>query len=100
VCPWNRYAQRAVLPDFDVRDDLARPTLLALWAWDEATFLRRTEGSAIRRIGHQRWQRNLAVALGNALRACDDAATRAALQAGRAAATPLVQEHIDWALAA
>ena len=99
VCPWNRYAQRTALPDFDEREGLGSSTLLALWAWDEATFLRRTEGSAIRRIGHQRWQRNLAVALGNALRARDDAAVRGALQAARGAATPLVQEHIDWALA-
>ena len=99
VCPWNRYAQRTPLPDFDEREGLGSSTLLALWAWDEATFLRRTEGSAIRRIGHQRWQRNLAVALGNALRMHDDAATRAVLQAARGAATPLVQEHIDWALA-
>ncbi|WP_425260690.1 tRNA epoxyqueuosine(34) reductase QueG [Rubrivivax sp. RP6-9] len=99
VCPWNRHAQRTALPDFDEREGLGGSTLLALWAWDEATFLRRTEGSAIRRIGHQRWQRNLAVALGNALRAHDDAAVRAALHGARAAATPLVQEHIDWALA-
>jgi len=70
-----------------------------LWAWSEAEFLRRTEGSAIRRIGHLRWQRNLAVALGNALRATGDAAIVSALQAHRAAAPPLVQEHIDWALA-
>jgi epoxyqueuosine reductase len=75
------------------------PSLLQLWAWSEAEFLRRTEGSAIRRIGHLRWQRNLAVALGNALRATDDVAIVAALQAHRAAALPLVQEHIDWALA-
>ncbi len=99
VCPWNRHAQRAALPDFDERDGLGSATLLALWAWDEATFLRRTEGSAIRRIGHQRWQRNLAVAMGNALRARDDAALRGALLAARGAAAPLVQEHIDWALA-
>jgi len=67
VCPWNKFAQRATLPDFDVRVGLDRATLLQLWAWDEATFLRRTEGSAIRRIGFARWQRNLAVAMGNAL---------------------------------
>ncbi|MCR5864243.1 tRNA epoxyqueuosine(34) reductase QueG [Aquincola sp. J276] len=99
VCPWNKYAQRAVLPDFDVRPELAAPTLLQLWCWDEATFLRRTEGSAIRRIGHERWQRNLAVALGNAWRATGDEAIAAALRSARDAATPLVREHIDWALA-
>lgn len=99
ACPWNKFAQRAVVPDFDVRDDLADPTLLELWQWSEADFLRRTEGSAIRRIGHERWQRNIAVALGNAWRASGDEAFARALAAGRDAATPLVREHIDWALA-
>ena len=99
ACPWNKYAQRATLADFDARDALTEPTLLQLWAWSEAEFLQRTEGSAIRRIGHERWQRNLAVALGNALRAHDDAEIRAALLARRDGAPALVQEHIDWALA-
>lgn len=99
VCPWNKFAQRASLSDFDVRPAFAAPTLAALWAWDEPEFLRRTEGSAIRRIGHERWRRNLAVAIGNALRVQDDAALRAALAQAREAATPLVREHIDWALA-
>ncbi|NUZ05994.1 tRNA epoxyqueuosine(34) reductase QueG [Piscinibacter koreensis] len=104
VCPWNKFASRSVLPDFDPRDDVADATLLELWAWSEDEFLRRTEGSAIRRIGHQRWQRNLAVALGNALRALPagepavDAIT-AALLARRETAGELVREHIDWALA-
>lgn len=115
VCPWNKFAGRAVLPDFDVRPDWRDPTLLQLWAWDEATFLRRTEGSAIRRIGFMRWQRNLAVALGNALAAAREGdptvlATQAhaiqqALQAWLAApplqgdAAELVAEHVRWALA-
>jgi epoxyqueuosine reductase len=101
ACPWNKYARRSALPDFDVRDDFAAPTLLALWAWDEARFLRTTEGSAIRRIGFERWQRNVAVALGNALRAGTDAAdaVRAALAARRDGVSPLVREHVDWALA-
>jgi epoxyqueuosine reductase len=99
VCPWNKYAQRATLPDFDVREPFAAATLAQLWAWDEAEFLRRTEGNAIRRIGHERWRRNLAVAIGNALRAADDPALRAALAAERDAASPLLREHIDWALA-
>jgi len=99
VCPWNKFAQRATVPDFDVRPEFAAPTLAALWAWDEAEFLRRTEGSAIRRIGHERWRRNLAVGIGNALRLQDDAALRSALADARDAATPLVREHIDWALA-
>ncbi len=99
VCPWNKYARRTSLPAFDVRDAFRDPSLLQLWAWDEAQFLQRSEGSAIRRIGYQRWQRNLAVALGNALRQTGDAALRAALLERRAGASALVQEHIDWALA-
>ena len=99
VCPWNKYAARATLPDFDVRAPLEQPTLLALWAWDNAAFLRHTEGSAIRRIGWQRWRRNLAVGLGNALRAGTNTAIVAALQGARDAADALVLEHIVWALA-
>ena len=99
VCPWNKYARRAVLPDFDTRPALAEATLLALWAWDEATFLRHTEGSAVRRIGHWRWRRNLAVALGNAWRATGDERLRAALAAALPAADALEAEHIAWALA-
>jgi epoxyqueuosine reductase len=103
VCPWNRHARRASLPDFDEREPFAAPTLLALWQWDEAAFLRHTEGSAIRRIGHRRWRRNLAVAIGNALavlpRGAESDALRAALAAVREAADELVREHIDWALA-
>jgi len=98
VCPWNKYAQRATLPDFDARAPLDSATLLQLWAWDEAEFLRRTEGSAIRRIGHARWQRNLAVALGNALRAQPDAEIERALRARLPAASALLAEHIGWAL--
>jgi len=102
VCPWNKYAKRSALPDFDERTALANATLLQLWAWSEADFLHHTEGSAIRRIGHERWQRNLAVAMGNALRTSPDAeltaALRAALVAARDGASDLVREHIDWAL--
>jgi epoxyqueuosine reductase len=98
ICPWNKYAQKSALPDFDVREPLGTASLLELWAWDEAEFLRRTEGSAIRRIGFARWQRNLAVGLGNALTARHDASIVAALEARRAAADDLVREHIDWAL--
>jgi epoxyqueuosine reductase len=99
VCPWNKYAQRSSLPDFDERGPLAEPTLLELWAWNEAQFLRHTEGSAIRRIGWSRWRRNLAVALGNAWRTTADMLIAQALQAARDEAEPMVQEHIDWALA-
>jgi len=98
VCPWNKYAQRASVPDFDTRVALDDPDLLALWAWTEDEFLRLTEGSAIRRIGHERWQRNLAVAIGNALRDTGAPALRAALQARREQVSTLVREHIDWAL--
>ena len=99
VCPWNKYAQRSSLPDFDARAAVSDATLLQLWQWDEATFLRLTEGSAIRRIGFERWQRNVAVGLGNALRVRDDADMRAALQERFDAASELVREHIAWALA-
>jgi epoxyqueuosine reductase len=113
VCPWNRHAQRSALPDFDEREGLGASTLLTLWAWTEPEFLRRTEGSAIRRIGHARWRRNLAVAMGNALRRWQAAAqagesgqdtaqasaVAAALQSARDGADALLREHIDWALA-
>jgi len=107
VCPWNKYARRCALPDFDVRAPLAEPRLLALWAWSEADFLRHTEGSAIRRIGYLRWRRNLAVALGNARRAArarGDADGARAVAAALAAVhddpqtPPLVREHVAWAL--
>jgi epoxyqueuosine reductase len=98
VCPWNKYAARATLPDFDERAGLAGASLRQLWGWTEADFLRRTEGSAIRRIGWARWRRNLAVAIGNALRAGADDLLAGALQAGRQGADANVQEHIDWAL--
>ncbi|MFN9764645.1 MAG: tRNA epoxyqueuosine(34) reductase QueG [Pseudomonadota bacterium] len=106
ACPWNKYARRAPLADFDPREGLDGASLLELWAWDEALWLQRTEGSAIRRIGHARWRRNLAVALGNALAAAARRGAAAAaaalvdaLAAARPAADPLVGEHIDWALA-
>lgn len=100
ACPWNKFAQPAVLADFDVRPGMAGTPIATLLAWDEAEFLRRTEGSAIRRIGFARWRRNLAVAAGNALRAGDDAALRAALQRAGEGADALVAEHIAWALSA
>ncbi len=101
VCPWNKYAQASPLADFLPRQGLQAAGLLALWEWDEAEFLRRTEGSAIRRIGFERWRRNLAIALGNARRqlaGAPCAAITAALHQARPSASPLVQEHIDWAL--
>lgn len=95
-CPWNRYATVTVEPDFRVRHALDASDLLALWAWDEATFLARTEGSAIRRVSFEQWQRNLAVALGNMP---PSAAVASALDARRANASALVRDHIEWALA-
>lgn len=104
VCPWNKYAKLTGENDFAIRHHLDDVTLLALFAWREAEFNTRMEGSAIRRIGYESWQRNLAVALGNALAKSTNACTnapliRAALSAARANASALVVEHIDWALA-
>jgi epoxyqueuosine reductase len=100
ACPWNKFAQPAVLPDFAPRAALVGQSLVSLFAWSEEEFLRHTEGSPIRRIGHERWLRNIAVALGNALRRADDASIRAALQARLAHPSELVREHVRWALAA
>ena len=99
VCPWNKFAQRSALPDFDERAGLTGRQLVTLFAWSEAEFLKFTEGSPIRRIGHERWLRNISVAMGNALRArCDDG-IKQALQARRVQANAMLAEHIDWALA-
>jgi epoxyqueuosine reductase len=98
ACPWNKFAQAAVLADFDARPGLAGASLQSLLDWTEPEFLRRTEGSAIRRIGFQRWQRNLAVAAGNALHAGHAPELRPVLEALLPAATPLVAEHLRWAL--
>jgi epoxyqueuosine reductase len=95
VCPWNKFAKRHDEPDFRARNDLDTATLPQLFAWDEAEFLRRTEGSAIRRSGHERWLRNIAVALGNAPATPD---VLAALASRREDPSPLVREHVAWAL--
>ena len=95
VCPWNRFAKRSALEEFAPRHGLDAAAIADLLTWDEAAFLARTEGMAIRRIDYQRWLRNLAVAAGNAPR---DAAIVAGLKARREAASPLAREHIDWAL--
>ncbi|HSW16090.1 MAG TPA: tRNA epoxyqueuosine(34) reductase QueG [Ramlibacter sp.] len=99
VCPWNKFAQRSELPDFDAREGMAGQTLAALLAWTQDEFLRLTEGSPIRRIGHERWLRNVAVAAGNALRQGEDATLRAALAARADDPSALVREHVAWALA-
>ncbi len=95
VCPWNKFAKITKEPGFNPREELTAPALLELFNWDEVTFLHKTAGSAIRRIGHEQWLRNIAVALGNAPKAPEIAA---ALHRKWAAATPLVREHIEWAL--
>jgi epoxyqueuosine reductase len=98
ICPWNKFAKKSTLPDFDAREGLTGRTLGALFAWSEEEFLRHTEGSPIRRIGHERWLRNIAVALGNAVRAGEaDAAQALASRAEHPSA--LVREHVEWALA-
>jgi len=99
ACPWNKFAHPSVLPDFDARAGLADTQLVHFLAWDEATFLRVTEGSPIRRIGHARWLRNVAVALGNAWRETGRPELRAALQSRADHPDPLVREHVAWALA-
>ena len=99
VCPWNKFAQVSRLPDFDERKGLSGQQLVHLFAWDEPTFLRMTEGGPIRRIGHERWLRNVAVALGNALRQADSAELRSALQSRAQDPSELVREHVAWALA-
>jgi epoxyqueuosine reductase len=103
VCPWNKYAAAASLPDFASRNRLDAASLVELFAWDRADFETRFEGSAIRRIGHERWLRNVAVAAGNALRQLAPGAEREALaralQARSAHPSDLVQSHVAWALA-
>ena len=95
VCPWNKFAKRSDEPDFRARNKLDEASLAELFAWTEAEFLQRTEGSAIRRSGYRRWLRNIAVALGNAPRS---AAVLAALEARRDIEDEMVREHIAWAL--
>jgi epoxyqueuosine reductase len=99
ICPWNKFAQRSPLPDFDERAGLSGASLVELFAWSETEFLQRTEGSAIRRIGHERWLRNIAVAMGNALRAGADADITQALAVRSGHPSALVREHVAWALA-
>jgi epoxyqueuosine reductase len=100
ACPWNKFAQRSALPDFDERRGLSGQQLATLFRWTEDEFLRYTEGGPIRRIGHARWLRNVAVAMGNALQAggAGDGDLRAALQSRAEDPSPLVREHVAWAL--
>ena len=96
VCPWNRFAQTAELADFSVRNGLDSAGLIDLFGWSENDFNDRLAGSAIRRIGHSRWLRNIAVALGNAPRT---PAIQAALRHRLDHPSALVREHVGWALA-
>ena len=96
ACPWNKYAQVSRERDFAVRNGLDDADLVALFAWTADEFATRMEGSAIRRIGYERWLRNLAVGLGNA---DYDEAIVAALAARADDPSPLVREHVAWALA-
>jgi epoxyqueuosine reductase len=96
VCPWNKFARPTAEKDFAVRHGLDHAQLIELFSWSEADFLERTRGSAIRRIGHERWLRNIAVALGNA------PTSPALLESLRSRAqhpSALVREHVRWALA-
>ena len=95
VCPWNRFAAAAAEPGFAPRHDLDRSPLVELFEWDEADFERYTEGSAIRRLGYERWLRNVAVALGNAP---TSRGVVNALRARSAHPSALVREHVAWAL--
>jgi epoxyqueuosine reductase len=103
ACPWNKFAQSAVIDDFAVRNGLDQASMIELFAWEEEDFNRRLEGSPIRRIGHERWLRNIAVGMGNALRQAIDPAVmdslRSALQARRTHPSAMVREHVEWALA-
>jgi epoxyqueuosine reductase len=95
VCPWNKFARAAAHPDFKIRHGLDAARLTELFKWTEHEFLERTEGSAIRRIGYERWLRNIAVALGNAPVTPQ---STAALTARLEDPSALVREHVTWAL--
>jgi len=96
ICPWNKFAQWATEADFAPRHSLDGAKLVELFGWSEEQFLQRTEGMAIRRAGYEGWLRNIAVALGNAP---SSEQVRAALQARAEHPSPIVREHVAWALA-
>jgi epoxyqueuosine reductase len=95
VCPWNKFARPTVVNDFAVRHGLDDSRLIDLFAWSEAEFLEKTSGSAIRRIGYERWLRNIAIALGNAPAS---EAVNAALKRRAQHSSAMVREHVQWAL--
>ena len=99
ICPWNKYAKTTSEPDFAVRHGLDDVTLVELFAWGEDDFHARLQGSAIHRIGYERWLRNIAVGLGNLTPGSSGASAALAALEGRAAhVSPLVREHVAWAL--
>ncbi|MFM1895871.1 MAG: hypothetical protein RLZZ385_945 [Pseudomonadota bacterium] len=95
ICPWNKFTRPSREMDFQPRHSLDDAALIELFGWSEEEFLERTAGSAIRRTGYEGWLRNIAVALGNAN---SSAAIIAALQTRREHPSPLVREHVLWAL--
>ncbi len=95
VCPWNRFARKSLEPDFAVRHRLDSAKLVELLAWDEEMFLRQFAGSAIYRIGYEQWLRNLTVAMGNAPKGAE---IQAALQRRAQHPSPIVRDHVAWAL--
>ena len=95
VCPWNKFAVVAAEPGFRVRHGLDSPDLIELFTWSEADYLERSAGSALRRLGYLRWQRNIAVALGNTPTSPD---VIRALESRRNHADPVLREHVEWAL--
>jgi epoxyqueuosine reductase len=104
ICPWNKYAQKSLLDDFQPRKGLGGRPLSEMMGWSQEQFEAYTEGTAIRRIGFELWQRNLAVACGNALadiqlNVQERSDLRAVLVHQRKGASALVAEHMDWALA-
>jgi epoxyqueuosine reductase len=98
ACPWNKFAKPTQDQDFAVRNGLDSASLSSLFAWSEEEFNARLQGSAIRRIGHARWLRNIAVALGNAARQGDAQAVQA-LHTRLHHTDAMVREHIQWAIA-
>jgi epoxyqueuosine reductase len=95
ICPWNSFAKKANIEDFNPRNGLDNISLLELWQWDEEIFLKNTEGSPLRRTGYQSFKRNIAIGLGNALYTTEIIAQ---LEQARSKHDEIVNHHIDWAI--
>ena len=95
VCPWNRFAKYTSEPDFQPRHGLDNISLMDCYRWSESEFMRKMEGSAIRRIGHQCWLRNIVIALGNARH---DPHIITVLKQDYSQHSDFLQQHIDWAI--